>query len=417
MSGSMYASISGLNAEQALLSAVSENIANVNTVGYKASSVSFSQALQQTLAGASAPTATLGGINPQQVAAGGAVNVGAIGVNMGQGTLQTTGVNTNLAIQGNGMFIMNSSQGTTYTRAGNFSLDAAGNLVNPSGEFVQGWNATSPGTMPNTTPTTMSNIKISQGQSIAPAGTTKVTLTGNLNSQTPAPTSSNNQAVTVPVTLYNSLGAAQNAVFTFKPSTATPPAWSWTCTVGSGSSKTTVGSGNLTFGSNGALTPSTTTPTLTLTGPGGTTQTVTVNLSALTEYAAQSQVQGTADGSAAGVLDNFSIGSSGAIVGTFSNGLTAQIGQIAMAGFSNPAGLLNVGNGQWQQSGNSGTPQVGTPATGSLGSLQAGVLEGSNVNLANEFVNMIIAQQGYQANAKVITIAQQLRTSLVNMVQ
>ncbi len=133
MSGSMYASISGLNAEQALLSAVSENIANVNTVGYKASSVSFSQALQQTLAGASAPTATLGGINPQQVAAGGAVNVGAIGVNMGQGTLQTTGVNTNLAIQGNGMFIMNSSQGTTYTRAGNFSLDANGDLVNPSG--------------------------------------------------------------------------------------------------------------------------------------------------------------------------------------------------------------------------------------------------------------------------------------------
>lgn len=417
MSGSMYASISGLNAEQALLSAVSENIANVNTVGYKASSVSFSQALQQTLAGASAPTATLGGINPQQVAAGGAVNVGAIAVNMGQGTLQTTGVNTNLAIQGNGMFIMNSSQGTTYTRAGNFTLDANGNLVNPSGEFVQGWNATSPGTMPNLTPTTLTNLKISQGQSIAPTGTANITLTGNLNSQTPAATAGNSQAVAVPVTLYNALGAAQNAVFSFTPTGGTPPAWSWTATVGSGSTKTTVGTGTATFGPNGQLSTGSSTGTVTLAGPGGTTQTITVNLAALTEYAATSQVQGTADGSPAGVLENFSIGSSGAIVGTFSNGLTAQIGQIAMAGFTNPAGLLNVGNGQWQQSGNSGTPQVGTPATGSLGSLQAGVLEGSNVNLANEFVNMIIAQQGYQANAKVITIAQQLRTSLVNMVQ
>ncbi len=417
MSGSMYASISGLNAEQALLSAVSENIANVNTVGYKSSSVSFSQALQQTLAGASAPTATLGGINPQQVAAGGAVNVGAIAVNMGQGTLQTTGVNTNLAIQGNGMFIMKSSQGTTYTRAGNFSLDASGNLVNPSGEFVQGWNATSPGTMPNLTPTTLSNLQISQGQSIAPAATANVTLSGNLNSQTPAPTTGNNQAVTVPVTVYNSLGGAENVVFTFTPSVATtgaPPTWSWTYTVGSGSPQT---GGTASFGSNGQLTTTPSTVTVSLTSPTGTAQPVKVNLSGLTGYAAQSQVQGTADGSPAGVLDNFSIGSSGAIVGTFSNGLTAQIGQIAMAGFSNPAGLLNVGNGQWQQSGNSGTPQVGTPATGSLGSLQAGVLEGSNVNLANEFVNMIIAQQGYQANAKVITIAQQLRTSLVNMVQ
>ena len=417
MSGSMYASISGLNAEQALLSAVSENIANVNTVGYKASSVSFSQALQQTLAGASAPTATLGGINPQQVAAGGAVNVGAIAVNMGQGTLQTTGVNTNLAIQGNGMFIMNSSQGTTYTRAGNFSLDSSGNLVNPNGQFVQGWNATSPGTMPNLTPTTLSNLQISQGQSIAPAATTNVTLSGNLNSQTPAPTTGNNQAVTVPVTVYNSLGAAENVVFTFTPSVATtgaPPTWSWTYKVGSGTPQT---GGTATFGSNGQLTTTPSTVTVALTSPTGAAQSVKVNLSGLTGYAAQSQVQGTADGSSAGVLENFSIGSSGAIVGTFSNGLTAQIGQIAMAGFSNPAGLLNVGNGQWQQSGNSGTPQVGAPATGSLGSLQAGVLEGSNVNLANEFVNMIIAQQGYQANAKVITIAQQLRTSLVNMVQ
>ncbi len=271
--------------------------------------------------------------------------------------------------------------------------------------------------MPNWTPTTLTNLKISQGQSIAPAGTANITLTGNLNSQTPAPTTGNNQAVTVPVTLYNTLGAAQNAVFSFTPTGGTPPAWSWTATVGSGSTKTTVGTGTATFGSNGQLNPGSSTGTVTLAGPGGTTQTVTVNLAALTEYAATSQVQGTADGSPAGVLENFSIGSSGAIVGTFSNGLTAQIGQLAMAGFSNPAGLLNVGNGQWQQSGNSGTPQVGTPATGSLGSLQAGVLEGSNVNLANEFVNMIIAQQGYQANAKVITIAQQLRTSLVNMVQ
>ncbi len=419
MAGSMYAAISGLNAEQVLLSTVSENIANVNTVGYKSSSAVFAQALQQTLSGASAPTATLGGINPEQVAAGGAVNVGAISVNMGQGTLQTTGVDTNLAIQGNGMFVMNGSQGTTYSRAGDFSLDAQGNLVNPNGEFVQGWNATVPGTMPTLNPTTMQNVVIPQGETIAPVQTANIALGGNLNSQTASGAAN---AVTVPVTVYNSLGGAETAVFTFTPqgsSGSSTSSWALSYTVNNGTSTSV---GTVTFGANGQLTSPTGTPptyTITLPPPAGSTatQSAVLNLASLTGYSSQSQLNGTADGSAAGVLENFSIGASGAIIGTFSNGLTAQIGQIALAGFSNPAGLLNVGNGEWQQSGNSGTPQVGTPATGSLGTLQAGSLEGSNVNLANEFVNMIIAQQGYQANAKVITVAQQNRSTLVNMVQ
>ncbi len=423
MSSSMYAAISGLNADQTMLSTVSENIANVNTVGYKASSVVFAQALQQTLAGASAPTANLGGINPEQEAAGSAVNVGAIAVNMGQGSLQTTGINTNLAIQGNGMFVLYGSQGTSYSRAGDFSLDANGNLVNPLGEFVQGWNATTPGTMPTLNPTTMQNVTIPQGETIAPVETSNIALNGNLDSQTPTGTAN---AVTVPVTSYDSLGNGDTVVFTFTPQGPTGTAtssWtlSYTVTNGSGTTSTATSVGTVTFGANGQLTSPTAPPTYTITlpPPAGSTasQSVTLNLAGLTGYSGQSQLQGTGNGSAAGVLESFSIGASGSIVGTFSNGLTAQIGQIAMAGFSNPAGLLNIGNGEWQQSPNSGVAQIGAPATGSLGSLQAGSLEGSNVNLANEFVNMIIAQQGYQANAKVISVAQQDRSTLVNMIQ
>jgi flagellar hook protein FlgE len=137
----------------------------------------------------------------------------------------------------------------------------------------------------------------------------------------------------------------------------------------------------------------------------------------LTDYAMTTQMTATANGNPAGTLENFSIGSDGTITGSFSNGGTKVLGQIALANFANPGGLLNTGNNLWQQSPNSGTPLVGSASSGQLGAIAAGELEGSNVSLANEFVNMIVAQEGYQANSKVITVAQTLDQTLVNMVQ
>jgi len=424
MSGSMYAAISGLNADQALLGTVSENIANVSTVGYKASSMTFAQALQQTLSGASAPTATLGGINPVQVAAGGAVNIGGIEINTNEGTLQSTGINTNLAIQGNGYFIVQTSQGgQAFTRAGNFSLDANGNLVNPSGDRVLGWSAATVA-QKGQTASNLVPLSIPPNETMPATATTQITsVTGNLNSQDAGTTTTKS----IPVTLYDAYGNTIPVDLTFSNPTATSGG-GVTWTVGysytpPGSSTPTTGTlGTLAFPpTGGAPTYTSTTSSFTITPTDGAAA-VQVALGAsafqnITGYAMPTSVAVTANGNPAGNLENFTIGSDGTITGSFSNGQTEVLGQVALANFSNPGGLLNIGQNLWQQSPNSGVAQVGQASSGALGSLAAGELEGSNVSLANEFVNMIMAQQGYQANAKVISVAQQLRTTLVNMIQ
>lgn len=423
MSGSMYAAISGLQAEQKLLGTVAQNIANVSTVGYKSSSVNFAQALQQTLSGASAPTATMGGTNPIQVSAGGAVNVAGISVNMGEGTLTTTGVNTNLAIQGHGFFIVQTSQGgRAYTRAGDFSLDRNGNLVNPEGNLVLGWNATN---VANKTLSkgTLSPITVTPGLTSPPLATdqaqTPLTVSGNLNSQRLGTTSSTNP--TTPVTLYNSLGVPQSVTLTFTPSTSSTSN-SWTVSY-QGPNNTSGTLGTIAFNASGAyssFTPSgTTNGVITIPGTNGA-NTLNVNVAnaftQMTSAAMSSNVTATAGGYGPGTLQNYTIGATGQITGTFSNGQKMVLGQIALAQFNNPGGLTNIGNSLWQSSPNSGTSAVGTANSGGLGSIGAGMLEGSNVNLANEFVNMVQAQQGYQANAKVISVAQALGTALTNMI-
>lgn len=430
MSDPMYAAISGLNVDQSLLGVVSENIANVNTVGYKASSMTFAQALQQTLSGASAPTAAIGGINPVQEAAGGAVNVAGVQINTNEGSLQSTGINTNLAIQGNGYFIVKTSQGgLAYTRAGNFSMDANGNLVNPQGDEVMGW---SPATVQSKgqTATNLVPITVTPNETTAAKASTGITFSGNLNSA--------DTTDSIPTTLYDSQGNQIPVTLTFTQ--GTPPAgggttWNitYSYTVPGSTTATNGGSlGTLNFSSSGV-------PSYTSTGnitinPGdgskplsfalssgaaatATTPAVPNDFANLTDYAMATNMTATADGGPAGTLQNFTIGSDGTITGSFSNGGTQVLGQVALANFTNPGGLLNIGNTLWQQSPNSGAANVGTASSGQLGSLAAGQLEGSNVSLANEFVNMIVAQQGYQANSKVITVAQTLDSTLVQAIQ
>lgn len=419
MSDPMYAAISGLNASQDMLGVVGANIANVNTVGYKSSSMTFEQALQQTLSGASAPTATIGGINPVQEAAGGAVNVAGVQINTSEGTLQSTGINTNLAIQGNGYFIVKTSGGgLAYTRAGDFSIDANGNLVDPNGNIVMGWSPTTIAAKGQTA-TNMVPMTVPPNGTDPAVASTNIAFAGNLNSQ--------DTTDAIPVTVYDSQGNQIPVTLTFTNTNTSGGGTSWNVGYsyqlpGSSTSTPTTGStpiGTLSF----AKTP----PTYTSTGsisitPNDGSAPISFALSSqdfanLTDYAMTTQMTATANGNSAGTMENFTIGSSGTITGSFSNGGTKVLGQLGLANFANPGGLLNAGNNLWQQSPNSGTPLVGTASFGQLGSIAAGELEGSNVSLANEFVNMIVAQEGYQANSKVITVAQTLDTTLVNMVQ
>lgn len=420
MSGSMYAAISGLNASQAMLGVVSQNIANVDTVGYKASSISFAQSLMQTLSGGSAPTAASGGTNPMQVAAGGAVTTGGIDINTSEGTLQSTGINTNLAIQGKGMFIIQTPQGTSYSRAGNFTIDAAGNLVTPQGGKVMGWTAAQvrSGTQ---TATNIGPVTVPPNTSMAPKASTTIGLNGNLDSVLPSGSTGTSTTVDIPVTLYDSLGNPQQVTLAFTGPTATSAggtSWQVGYYKGSTATGTPTSLGTLAFDANGNVT---TWPTGTIAfTPTDGAAALSVQLSQaksqVTGYAASSSLTASANGNAPGALVNFTVGANGVLSGTFSNGLTQSIGQVGLANFANPAGLLNAGQNLWQQSPNSGVPQIGQAASGAFGSLAAGTLEGSNVSLANEFVNMVIAQQGYQANAKVISVSQALRTTLTNAI-
>lgn len=405
MANSLFAAVSGLTAQQAMLDVVSQNIANVNTVAYKGSRVTFAEVMQQTLRGASSPTAVQGGINPEQMGAGGAVGVGSIDVNMSQGSIQSTGRSTDLALEGSGFFVVSGSQGTFYTRAGNFYLDASGNLVTSQGDIVQGWVPNAQGQIV-ASPTNLSNLQILQGEAMAPAPTTNIQYAGNLDAADASGT-----VLNVPVTVYNSLGEPQQVVVNLSPGTT---ANTWTVSYGG----TQVGT--LTFQSNGTLASgSPTTFNITVPASGGApAETVALNFAGVTQYAANDSVQAlTQNGFGAGVLDHFTINPDGSITGSFSNGQTKTLGQVAVASFNNSQGLLKMGNNLWSSTNNSGQPQIGIPGTGGRATMQSGALEGSNVNLAKQFVNLIMAQQGYQANAKVITVSQVLLQTVTQMVQ
>ncbi|WP_020375757.1 flagellar hook protein FlgE [Sulfobacillus thermosulfidooxidans] len=423
MAGTLYAAISGLNAEQALLGVVSQNIANVDTTGYKSSNISFAQTMEQTLSGGTAPTATLGGTNPEQLSAGAAVGIGAVDVNMSQGSLQTTGIKTNMAISGHGFFVIKTPTGYAYSRSGDFTLDSQGQLVTPQGYFVMGWTAQN-GQLTGETAGNIGPITIQPDMSMPPSATTTMTVTGNLNaslassSTTSSTLTSGTVSRTVPVTVYDSLGDPVTLDVNFSnPQATTNSGTSWTVTVTEPPSTTALGTGTVTFSSSGAITSGTSVNVSMTTTDGSTSpQKMTLNLQGLTADAASTSLSGTADGYPQGTLSNYTIGSNGVITGTFSNGQTQPIAQVALANFNNDAGLVNVGNNLWQQSANSGTAKIGQPASGGFGSIVSGSLEESNVSLANQFVNMIMAQQGYQANAKVISVDQALDTTLVNTI-
>ena len=407
----MFSAISGLRSQQEYLDIIGNNIANVNTTAFKANRATFAETLWQTSRTGSAPQTDRGGINPIQIGLG--TTLAGSDPVFSQGDLRSTGKISDLAIEGNGFFVYADGSRNLYSRDGSLDIGVDGTLLNPAtGLRVMGWTADATGAIDTTQP--LGTLTIPVGSGIAATQTGEVAFGGNLDSNTAA-------AGTVQTTMevYDSLGNSHTINLTFTKS-ATSNAWTWSAT-GTGVT-CTPGSTNLAFTTSGALDTAASgdagLPTLQLdfADTGIEDPTIQLDLSSLTQFADTSGVNVTSrDGNPAGTFVSCSIDAAGVVTATYSNGRMVEVGQLAMADFRNPAGLLRAGNNLYELSANSGDPLVGAPGTQGLGQIRAGFLEMSNVDLAQQFTNMIVASRGFQANSRVIGAADEMLQELVNL--
>src|SRR5579883_1770765 len=416
---SLFSAISGLRGHQTFMDVVGNNIANVNTTGYKASRVTFEDVLSQTTQGGTAPDpqAQRGGINPMQIGLG--TQVASTAMTMAQGSLEATQSPTDLAIQGNGFFILNDGQGgRVYTRDGSFSMGLDGTLANANGLQLLGWTPDpTTGLIDPTRP--LQPITIPTGDQMVGQASSTVTFKGNLDQRIDAGAAPPANQVTTTLNLYDSLGHVHQVTVTFTKTNNATNSWSWSVsTTEAGVSVS--GSGTIGFDGAGAYQDTNGaapdgTITLTLSNGATSPQTINVSFGSLTQVAANTSVDGAADGAAPGSLTNFSIGANGEVTGVYSNGLRKLLGQVALASFTNPQGLLRQGGNVFTTSPSSGDPVIGAPGSGGRGQLSSGFLEMSNVDLAQEFTNMILAERGFQASSRVITTSDEILQDLVNL--
>jgi flagellar hook protein FlgE len=503
---SLFAGVSGMRNHQVRMDVIGNNIANVNTVSFKAGRVTFKEGFAQLLQGASRPPGDQGGINPIQVGLG--MQIGSIDQLWGQGNIETTGQNTDLAIQGESLFVVRKGNQSFFTRSGNFQVDAEGQMVSPTNGFVVQGRMYQNGQLVDG----IQDIKLPFGQKVSARPTSEMKLGGNLNAGAPAFVGTfdaagradpqNDRAWTeTSLAVYDSQGSKWDVkVQLWKTA---PNEWSWqidpkvssstfdhtvssagtlqlptdpasglptgyavdtanvVVTSPAGTAYATPGdytisaaglitfgssipagtqvkisypmmpspapaagsgvnSGTLSFDSAGTLIPPATTPSIDFAVPGAGSVTVNLNIQAgvngLSQYAgASTAVLRDQDGYTAGQLENFSVDRSGLITGYFTNGTTSPLGQIVLADFNNPSGLLRIGDNMYQESANSGGAVLGFAMEGSQSQLTSGALEMSNVDLAQEFTAMIVAQRGFQANSKVVTTSDEMLQELMQL--
>jgi flagellar hook protein FlgE len=389
---SLFSGISGLRAHQQMMDVTGNNIANVNTAGYKSSQVVFQDTLSQMVNAAGAPQNGAGGTNPAQVGLG--VSTASIQNNFSQGAAETTGKSSDMMIQGDGFFVVRSGGEEVYTRAGSFSFDANGSLTTPNGQTVQGWGATNGVVNTSNVP---GDIKLPIGVTLAPAVTTNITLSGNFSNEAAFPGDAAGDTVgatqQMSIKVYDAAGAANSMLATFTKTDAN----TWNMTLPDGSSAP------IAF--TAGIAPASVTA-------GG----YTFDTHDLTQYSGITSAHvSNSDGSASGVLSSYTVSNTGQIVGVFSNGLKQSLGQVALANFNNVQGLEKVGDSMYRSTVNSGLAQVGPAGTQGLGLITSGALEMSNVDLAQEFTNLVIAQRGFQANSRVITTSDEILQELVNL--
>jgi flagellar hook protein FlgE len=410
--GSFSAGLSGLNANATALSVIGNNLANINTVGFKSSTVTFADLVSQNAGGSSS--------NPMQVGLG--VVTGSISPVFSQGAIENTREATNVAIQGNGLFVVRGNGGQAYTRAGNFSFNSEGKLVTPDGFFVQGYSATDPLTGSIVTTGAPTDIVVPPGVLRAPEATTQIQTASNLD-----PNAAAASTFTTSVQIYDALGAPHVATITYTKQAAAGT-WNYAVTVpgaeitgGVAGTPFQVGTGSVVFNASGALTTvngaapadvTINTPTW-RNGAAASTWVWDLvdanNVASLTGFASPSATSSKSqNGSAPGMIDNVSITADGTILATFGAGQTVPIGQLALAQFNNPKGLMKMGSNRYGETQAAGIPNIGVAGTGGRGTLIGSALEQSNTDIATEFTQMILAQRGYQANSKTITVSDEI---------
>ncbi|WP_322078601.1 flagellar hook protein FlgE [Burkholderia cepacia] len=407
--------LSGLSGASNALDVIGNNIANANTVGFKSSTAQFADMYANSVA-----TST-----NTQIGIGTRLN--SVEQNFGQGGITTTNSSLDVAINGNGFFQMSNNGVTTYSRDGTFQRDKNGFIIDSQGRNLMGYAANAGGvintaqTVPLQAPTT----------NLAPTATTKIFAQFNLNSQDTVPTKKPFSATdnttynySTSIQVYDSLGGSQAVNMYFVKSAA--GTWEAYAGVQGGATNDL---GTVTFDSSGAIQSTTTgtpaTPTTSLgqfqftvpnTDGSATPQNLTLDLTGTTQYGGKDGVNNLAqDGFASGTLTTYTIGTDGKLTGNYSNGQTAVLGQIALANFNNPNGLVNLGGNQYAESSASGVPQISAPGSTNHGTLQGSALESSNVDLTSQLVNLITAQRNYQANAQTIKTQQTVDQTLINL--
>ncbi len=431
MEQSLIAAVSGIEANQTYLDVIGNNLANSDTTGYKAEDPVFTDLLAEQIAGASAPSAgQSAGIDPIAVGAG--VRVGAVTNDQSQGAIQQTNQPTDVAIQGAGFLIADRNGQQYYTRAGNLTLDANGDLATPTGALIQGWQATGQGVINTNAPVGVVNIP--NGQVMAAQATSSFVMAGNLPAWSGSGTP---PVVTTTLNGYDSLGNTIPVTLTFSAVAGTANSWQVQGTVPNGAGTANLWSTaptvafsattgqiasitGVTANSDGSYSLPVTTMPPGYTFPSGDTWNIKFaapgSINAVTQFGGEQTAQlASQNGNSAGTLESFTIGGDGVISGAFSNGLTEPIARLALATFSNPPGLVDDGNLMYSASANSGQAAIGTAGTGGRGTLLGGALEGSNVDLATELTNMIQAQEAYQADTKVVSTTSAALQSLVQM--
>jgi flagellar hook protein FlgE len=381
-----------------------------NTVAYKSQNVQFSDLFYQQVGES-------GSGDPEQVGAG--TKVGAIVTDFSSGTTTpSTGNPQDVALNGDGFFVVENNGTQEYTRAGNFTLGSDGHLLTQGGQQVMGYPALN-GVVNTNAPLTA--IQIPVGQVEQPKATSSLSVTANLDASAATGTSVQGE-----VTLYDSLGVSHVATVDFQKTG--PGTWTYNISLPAGDSTGSVNTtGTLTFDANGNLTSPATNPTVQFTGlaDGANPISFTWNLydssgKGTIDQVASASGSGiasiTQDGYEAGQYSGFTVDSNGVVSATFSNSQTQVIGQLAVASVTNEQGLTRLGDGNYQTTLASGQATIGTAGTGGRGTIQDNAIEGSNVDISTQFADLIVAQRAFEANAKSVTTFDTVTQDTINMV-
>ncbi len=456
---SLYSGVSGLQNHQIRMDVIGNNISNVNTTGFKKGRVNFQDMLSQTMAGAARPTDEVGGVNPKQVGLG--MNIASIDTIHTQGSLQTTGVMTDVAIQGDGFFILRAGNKLFHTRAGAFGLDENGTLVNPAnGLRVQGWQAEEiDGQTFINTAADVEDLVIPVGSKDPAAATTDVELACNLDKRTalipPGAGAGDVREGTwsIDKTIYDSFGNTHTLRVNYTRVAGTQNQWQGEVIVDPDAETPTntltdvgeinndantfvvefnnlgtlqnVTDGQGDLANEGTLQVNVSFDVLEATPEAGEQVRQTFQLTlgevgsvvdSMTQFAEKSSTKAfRQNGYPMGYLESFKIDQSGVITGIYSNGTNRSLGQIGMSSFTNPGGLEKAGENTYVETINSGEARIGESGVAGKGKVIAGALEMSNVDLAEQFTDMIVTQRGFQANSKSITTSDQMLQELLTL--